>query len=64
MDPRTSLDRSASLRSIKVKFLARYVKIETSPVTTEYGLIASALMLALLAVTPILASSITAAIGR
>lgn len=47
-----------------MKFLARYVKFESSPVTTEYGLIASALALALLAVMPILASSITAAVGR
>ncbi len=47
-----------------MKFLSRFVKIESSPVTTEYGLIASAMALALLAVMPILASSIAAALGR
>jgi len=64
MASRTLLDRSASRRSIKVKFLSRFVKIESSPVTMEYGLIASAMALALLAVMPILASSIAAALGR
>lgn len=47
-----------------MKFLSRFVKFESSPVTTEYGLIASAMALALLAVMPILASSIAAALGR
>ena len=64
MGSRTPLDRSASRRSIKVKFLSRFVKIENSPVTTEYALIASAMALALLAVMPTLASSIAAALGR
>jgi Flp pilus assembly pilin Flp len=64
MASRTLLDRSAFLWSIKVKFLSRFVKIERSPVTTEYGLIASAMALALLAVMPVLASSIAAALGR
>ncbi len=41
-----------------LKFLSRYVKIENSPVSAEYTLIAGAMLLALLAVIPILASSI------
>ena len=64
MAVRTRLDESASRWSIEVKYLSRFVRLESSPVTTEYGLIASAMALALLAVTPILASSIAAALGR
>jgi Flp pilus assembly pilin Flp len=46
-----------------VKFLSRYVKIESSPATIEYGLIAGAMGLALLAIVPIVASSLLAAFG-
>lgn len=46
-----------------MKFLSRFVQIEPSPAVVEYGLIAGALGLALLAVTPILASSLAAALG-
>lgn len=47
-----------------MKFLSRFVEIEASPVTVEYGLIAGAMGLALLAVSPILASSLAAAFGN
>jgi Flp pilus assembly pilin Flp len=46
-----------------VKFLSRFVEFESSPVTTEYGLIAAAMALALAAVMPILVSSIASAIA-
>lgn len=46
-----------------MKFLSRYVKIESSPATIEYGLIAGAMGLALLAIVPIVASSLLAAFG-
>lgn len=42
-----------------MKFLSRFVKIESNGPAAEYALIAGALSLALLAVTPILASSLT-----
>jgi len=47
-----------------VKFLSRFVEFENSPVTVEYCLIAGAMALAILAVTPILASSIVTALAR
>ena len=47
-----------------MKFLSRFVKIEDGPATFEYGLIAAGMALALIAVTPILASSIAAALAR
>ena len=46
-----------------MKFLSQFVKVENSPATIEYGLIAGALGLALLAVAPIVASSLFAAFG-
>jgi Flp pilus assembly pilin Flp len=46
-----------------VKFLSRFVQIESSPATVEYGLIAGAMALALAAIMPILASSIAAALA-
>jgi Flp pilus assembly pilin Flp len=64
MISRTALGRKASRWSTEVKFLSRFVKIEPSPATLEYGLIAGAMGLALLAVTPILASSLAAVLGR
>ena len=47
----------------KVKFLSRFVQIESSPATVEYGLIAGAMGLALLAIAPIVASSLASAWG-
>ena len=47
-----------------MKFLSRFIEFESSPVTLEYSLIAAAMALALIAVTPILASSIATAIAR
>jgi Flp pilus assembly pilin Flp len=47
-----------------VKFLSRFVKIESSPVTTEYGLIATAMALALLALMPLLAGSVASVLGK
>ncbi|MCA3573467.1 MAG: Flp family type IVb pilin [Aestuariivirga sp.] len=47
-----------------MKFLSRFVKIETRSMTIEYGLIAGAMGLALLAVAPILASSLAATLSR
>lgn len=41
--------------------MSRFVKIESSPATFEYGLIAGAMGLALLAIAPIVASSLSAA---
>lgn len=46
-----------------MKFLSRFVEIQSSPVTVEYGLIAGAMGLALLGVAPILASSLLAVFG-
>jgi len=46
-----------------VSFLSRFVKIEVSPLTAEYGWIACAMALALLAVVPIFASAILAALA-
>jgi Flp pilus assembly pilin Flp len=50
--------------SIEVKFLSRFVKIERGAPAVEYGLIAGAMGLALLAVTPILADSLAIAFAR
>lgn len=47
-----------------MKFLSRFVRIETRSVTIEYGLIAGAMGIALLTVAPILASSLAAALSR
>lgn len=47
-----------------MKYLSRIVKIEASGLPPEYMLIAGAMGLALLAVTPILASSLFAAFGN
>lgn len=47
-----------------MKFLSRFVKIEHGAPAVEYGLIAGAMGLALLAVTPILADSLAVAFGR
>lgn len=47
-----------------MKFLSRFVHVQTSPVTAEYMLIACAMAFALLALMPILASSLNTALGR
>jgi Flp pilus assembly pilin Flp len=47
-----------------VKFLSRFVKIETRSFTIEYGIIAGGMGLALLAVAPILAASLASALSR
>jgi len=49
-----------ALEWAEVKYLSRVVKIENRGLCLEYGLIAGAMGLALLAVTPILASSLSA----
>lgn len=47
-----------------MKYLSRFVKIENRGLCMEYALIAGAMGLALLAVTPILATSLSMALGR
>ncbi len=46
-----------------MSFLSRFVKIEVSPLTAEYAWIACAMALALLAVAPIFASALLAALS-
>ncbi len=45
-----------------MNFLSRFVKIEMSPLTMEYGLIAGAMALALLALTPIFANALVSSL--
>jgi Flp pilus assembly pilin Flp len=47
-----------------VRFLSRFVKIEVSPLTMEYGLIACAMALALLALTPIFANTLVSTLAQ
>lgn len=47
-----------------VKYLSRFVKVENRGLCLEYSLIAGAMGLALLAVTPILANSLSIALGH
>ena len=50
--------------STEVKFLSRFVKIEDRAPLLEYGLIAGAMSLALLAIAPILAQSLAVVFAR
>lgn len=47
-----------------MKFITRFVKIDERAPAVEYGLIAGAMGLALLAITPILAESLAVAFAR
>ncbi len=47
-----------------MNFLSRFVKIEVTPFTMEYGLIACAMALALLALTPIFAHALVVTLAQ
>jgi len=47
-----------------VRFLSRFVKIDVSPLTMEYGLIACAMALALLALIPIFANALVSTLAQ
>ena len=61
---RWAVSSASRVEWTRVKYLSRFVKIESRGLCLEYGLIAGAMGLALLAVTPILANSLSVALGR